>query len=300
MNFSYFFGARVCAFLHPCKSFLIFVFLLCFPALLFTQEDKTVLLAILARNKAHTLPYYLNCINNLDYNKKDISIYINTNNNIDATAKILDEWTSAHMAEYRSIDFVQEDYDILHQDISDPHDWSVLRWGVLAQIRNQSLQYAKLRNCDYYFVVDCDNFIDPQTLKILMQENKPIIAPMLRSLTSNFDPYSNYFCAVNEWGYYAHHPFYYSILNRQAIGSFEVPVVHCTYLIESSCIDNLTYIDGSRDMEFVIFSRSARNANIPQFICNKIIFGSLLHILEPALTLEKEAAIVKEYLTLPE
>src|SRR3989337_3845662 len=112
MNFSYFFGARVCAFLHPCKSFLIFVFLLCFPALLFTQEDKTVLLAILARNKAHTLPYYLNYINNLDYNKKNISVYIHTNNNIDATAKILDEWASAHIAEYRYIDFIQEDYDI--------------------------------------------------------------------------------------------------------------------------------------------------------------------------------------------
>ena len=53
------------------------------------ENGGKILLAILARNKEHVLPDYLNCIYNQTYNKKLITIYINTNNNCDATEQIL-------------------------------------------------------------------------------------------------------------------------------------------------------------------------------------------------------------------
>ena len=81
-------------------------------------------------------------------------------------------------------------------------------------------------------------------------------------------------------------------------GTFEVPVVHCTYLIKADCIKDLTYVDGSNDWEFVIFSRSARNNQIPQYICNKREFGVLIHNYDPPITLNQEKNQFKHFLEL--
>lgn len=239
------------------------------------QEDKTVLIAILARNKAHFLPRFLECIKSLDYNKKLITLYINTNNNDDNTQEVLERWVEANGDQYSGVIFEKHHVQSLQQ--TDPHDWTPVRFKVLGTIRNQSMQKAKDAHCDYYFIVDCDNFITPCTLKELLLKNKPIIAPMLRAIPNATDMYSNYFCAINPAGYYAGHPDYPKILYREMIGTFKEPVVHCTYLIQTSCIDKLGYVDGTDDYEFVIFSRMARNNGIDQYICNEKDFGVLWH-----------------------
>ena len=256
------------------------------------EQEKSVLIAILARNKAHLLPKYLKCIENLEYDKSALSLYVNTNNNVDETEQILEEWLSAHAAEYRSIVF--EPHEMKQFDSNRPHDWTAERFKVLAAIRNKSLQMAKELDCDYYFVVDCDNFIRPCTLKVLMEKNKPIIAPLLLPIPENGDRYSNYFCAVSSNGYYMDHPDYSRIFLREKIGTFKVPVVHCTYLIKSEYIDKLSYIDGSSDYEFVIFSRKARNNNISQYICNEEEFGELVHFYDYP-SLEDEAIRMRAY-----
>ena len=248
-------------------------------------EDKTVMLAVLARNKAHTLPKYLKCIEELDYEKKLISIYINTNDNEDGTAEILTQWVSDNKDKYRSIEL--EDYHVPGNPTARPHEWTGARFKILGGIREKSLQKTKELNCDYYFVVDCDNFIVPWTLKELLAQDKPIIAPLLKAVPELNDAYSNYFCAVDAAGYYAADPDYYKILNGQMRGTFKVPVVHCTYLIRAEYLDKLGYVDESHDYEFVIFSKKAREANVDQYICNVKEFGTLLHF-HKDLTLEEE------------
>ena len=47
-------------------------------------------------------------------------------------------------------------------------------------------------------------------------------------------------------GYYKDCDQYFWILNRWVRGLFEMPVVHCTYLIRRDVIDRLTYIDDTR------------------------------------------------------
>jgi len=269
----------------------VFLFLLC-ARLLPSQggntvvgEDKAVLIAILARNKAHVLDRYLRCIERLDYDKKRIVIYINTNNNEDATKELLQDWARKNGERYRLVVF--EDHEIQGLSSTDPHEWTAERFKVLGKIRNKSMQKAREHDCDYYFVVDCDNFITPCTLKELVNKEKPIIAPMLRSVPELVDCYSNYFCGVTDNGYYADHPDYFKILYRSMIGTFKVPVVHCTYLIDSKYIDKLTYVDETSDFEFVIFSRGARKNSVEQYICNERDFGSLLHF-HTGVTLEEE------------
>jgi len=256
------------------------------------SDKKSVLLAILARNKAHFLSEYLRCIEQLDYDKKLITIYIDTNNNQDTTEEILKDWVSSHKNLYKKIIFNSHEEEAL--GVNRPHDWTPTRFKVLATIRNNSMQKAKEYNCDYYFVVDCDNFIAPSTLKTLISKKKPIIAPMLVAVPEINDSYSNYFCAVSDSGYYKDHPNYLPILRRTLYGTFKVPVVHCTYLIDSRYIDKLNYIDNTEDYEFVIFSRLARKNGVGQYICNEENFGFLFHFFKD-ITLEDEAKSAAEY-----
>jgi hypothetical protein len=247
--------------------------------------DKTVLVAILARNKAHVLLKFLKCIEDLDYDKKLIGIYINTNNNIDNTTEILQNWMKKNENKYRF--FVYENFNVKKKLSNDPHAWGPGRFKVLAKIRNKSLKKTKEFNCDYYFVVDCDNFINPCTLKELIKKNKPIIAPMLLPIPAKNSFYSNFFYAVTKSGYYKNDPAYYKIFSKSKKGTFKVPVVHCTYLIDSKYIDKLNYVDRTNHHEFIIFSKNARKNNVDQYICNEKIFGTLLKF-NGQVTLEEE------------
>jgi hypothetical protein len=273
-------------------SFL-FALLLTISALFYVQghmkpKSKSVLLTVLARNKSHVLPKFLKCIDELEYDKSAITVYINTNNNEDDTENLLESWREKNKSLYKDIIFENHHVESLSQ--TTPHQWTPERFSVLGKIRNQSLQKAQELKTDYYFVVDCDNFITPCTLQTLIEKDKPIIAPMLKSVPLPNDPYSNFFADISENGYYKDHPEYWQILNRSKVGTFKVPVAHCTYLIKTEYIDRLTYDDGTHDYEFVIFSRVARKNGVDQYICNEKEFGTLVHLVgEPTLEQEKQA-----------
>lgn len=239
-------------------------------------DTKTILLAILARNKAHILPHFLKCIDALEYDKKLITVYVDTNNNCDLTEYILDLWISARQKDYKHVEINKHEIKEIESETTNPHTWTTKRFKNLGEIRNKSLQKAIEHKCDYYFVVDCDNLITPETLRTLVNEDKPYIAPMLTEVPDEKDYYSNYFCDVDERGYYKHSDDYYDILYRRKIGTFEVPVAHCTYLIKTEYLSKLSYVDETNRYEFVIFSDSARKNGVKQYICNKLNFGVLV------------------------
>ena len=248
-------------------------------------EDSHVFLTILARNKEHMLPTYLSCIENLEYNKKDITLYINTNNNTDGTEEVLTEWAKKQKKFYREI--ILDVHDIKDLYYGSPHEWTKERLHTLALIRNKSLRLASEHKCDYYFIVDCDNFIVPSTLSDLVAKDLPIVAPMLRSIPVPGDVVSNFFAAVREDGYYSDAKEFYSILNRNKIGTFKVPLVHCTYLIKGDYLDKLSYTDATDDYEFIIFARNARASKINQYICNEKAYGYNLNFIQK-LSLDEE------------
>lgn len=252
------------------------------------RVDKTVLVSILARNKAHVLPKFLRCLDELDYDKKLMTIYINTNNNSDDTIEILENWMKENVDKYNKIDYENVEIEELEGTTTDPHEWTSLRFKKLAEIRNKSLKKTIEHNCDYYFVIDCDNFIEPYTLRDMVDEDKEIIAPMLIAFPEKNDGYSNYFSDISPNGYYKHHDNYMKILGREMVGVFDVPVVHCTYLIKREVIDRLNYMDGTESHEFVIFSRNARKEGIKQWISNKRYYGKLVHFFDDTLKLEDE------------
>jgi glycosyltransferase involved in cell wall biosynthesis len=236
-------------------------------------EAPRVLLAILAKQKAELLPFYLACIEALDYPKSSIVLYVRTNNNTDRTADILQDWLDRVGYRYAGIEFDRS-------DVAEPvqrfgvHEWNPVRFKVLAKIRQDSLAATARHDCDFYFVADVDNFILPNTLKELAALNLPIVAPLIRHQDlKRF--YANYHEKVDANGYFLNSDEYYSLLYQKIKGAVEVAVVHCTYLVRADVIPQLTYDDGSQRYEYVIFSDSARRAGIPQYLDNRSIYGYL-------------------------
>ncbi len=229
-----------------------------------------VTIAILAKDKAHTLPTYLECIENQTWPKSQTNLYIRTNNNNDDTAVLLKNWLKKVRSRYKDIYFDDSDVPERVQDYKQ-HEWNELRLEVLKKIRQESMLWAKKHN-SHYFVGDCDNFIISETIETLVKTRLPIVAPLLR--TGN-NLYSNYHACIDENGYYQECPIYHILLSQQAKGLIQVPVVHCTYLVRKNVIDYLSYNDDSARYDYVVFSNSARDEEIPQYLDTRKIYGRI-------------------------
>ena len=230
-----------------------------------------VTIAILAKDKAHTLPLYLECIENQTWPASKTCLYIRTNNNKDNTAHILRDWVARVGVRYANIYFDDSDVEESVEQFGQ-HEWNYTRFQVLGRIRQDSVNWAKEHN-SHYFVVDCDNFISHDTLKTMVQLRLPIVAPFLRCCTYENRFYGNYHEAIDVNGYYAPSMLYYDILEQRVKGIIEVSVVHCAYFIRHEVLDTVCYDDGSGRYEYVIFSHFAREQHIPQYIDNRKIYG---------------------------
>ena len=235
------------------------------------EPAPRILLAILAKQKEAALPLYLECIEALDYPKSSIVLHVRTNNNTDRTVSILRDWVARVGHLYAGVEFDTEDVDDPVQQFS-VHEWNATRFRVLGRIRKISLRRALELGCEYYFTADVDNFIRPCTLRELVALNLPIVAPLLRSINPGAF-YSNFHAEVDARGYYEHCDQYQWVLGRLVRGLVEMPVVHCTYLLRSDVIPELTYEDATGRHEYVVFSDSARKAGIPQYLDNRQVYG---------------------------
>jgi len=270
---------------------VIFV-LLCVSFIMQAVSDdefiEYVTIAILAKDKAHTLPLYLSCIENQTWPADKTYLYIRTNNNNDETAEVLRNWIVQVGAKYAKIYF--DDTDVKEPvEQFKQHEWNYTRFKVLGKIRQDSIQWAQ-QNKSHYFVVDCDNFICSDTIERMVKTNLSIVGPLLKCHVNPY--YSNYHEAIDSNGYYASSSFYYDILEQRVKGIIEVPVIHCTYLVRYEVLNTVCYDDESARYEYVIFSDSARKQNINQYIDNRKVYG-YVSFAETVEEFEKENSMFK-------
>ncbi|SHJ04626.1 glycosyltransferase family 2 protein [Propionispora hippei] len=237
------------------------------------EAQEFVTVAILAKDKAHVLPLYLELIEKQTYPASQIKLYIRTNNNNDNTAQLLHQWVEKVKDRYSEIYFDASDVAEPVQEYS-PHDWNALKLKVLIDLRQQSVEWAKARGT-HYFVVDCDNFISPDTLEELLATGLPVVGPLLRNGDDPLSLYANYHFVTDDNGYYRHSPLYHEILNQTIKGLIQVEVIHCTYLVRREVLPVVNYNDGSGRYDYVIFSDTLRKANVPQYIDNRRVYGLL-------------------------
>ncbi len=234
-------------------------------------EEVTV--AILAKDKAHLLPLYLELIENQTYPASKIKLYIRTNNNKDNTAEILEKWIEKVKDRYSEVYYDPSDIPEPVQDYK-PHEWSILRLKALGRLRKESVEWARARGT-HYFIADCDNFIIPETLETLFKTGLPVVGPLLRNADDPASCYSNYHYDVDENGYFQSSKYYYDVFYQGIKGLIQVNVIHCTYLIRNEFLDFVTYDDGSNRFEYVIFSDHLRQAGIQQYLDNRKEYGKL-------------------------
>jgi len=255
------------------------------------MTQPNVFLALLVKQKEAVLPLFLESLNDWDYPKENTFIYIRTNNNTDNTKELLEEWIEEYGDKYKGLIYNSEDVPEKVEQY-DVHFWNGERFRVLGKIRQESMNQALLTDCEYYFVVDTDNFLFPETLKELVKLDLPIVAPFLRyavALGENADTpvevakreghmsryYSNYHDKVDDFGSIIPEDLYYKILNQEVRGLIECMCVHCTYLIKREYLSELSYLEQSDRWEYMVFSNSARDKGITQYIDNRTIYGVL-------------------------
>ena len=229
-----------------------------------------IVIAILAKNKGHVLPLYLECIYNQTYPKNKIHLYIRTNDNTDNTKEILNDFSHKYYTEYASIYLNTRSINKELKQFGN-HEWNSFRFKILGKIRQESIDYA-IQKKAHYFVIDCDNFIVPETLeRMVKMKNLGIVSPML--ITTN--AYSNFHYDVDVNGYLKNHEIYFKLLNKEIKGFAEVKVVHCTYFINNNLLNKISYDDESYRYEYVIFSDTLRKLGIQQYLDNSIDYGFL-------------------------
>jgi hypothetical protein len=256
-----------------------------------TNADlPTVLIHILAKDKAKILPYWLEQnLDNLDYPRDKVFLYFRTNNNNDDTASILHQWiddqpvraangyeSDEHLYNWRDISIEDTDLDLPLQDYG-VHEWNPTRFKALAQLRQEGINEAIHLGADFYYTCDVDNFVLPKTLKSLVKHNQPVVAPLIRYALGKqeHESYANYHNIATPNGYFQDNPAYYQILNGHVRGLIQCDVVHCTYLIRKDVLPKVSYSDSTDDYEYVIFSRRLREQAIPQYLDNTSLYGFL-------------------------
>jgi hypothetical protein len=237
------------------------------------MTKKPLVISILAKSTAHSLPLYLKFIESQTEISKDTIFYIRTNDNKDNTSDILWSWYNRNNWKWK-IYFDDSSIDESLKDINN-HDWSDhKRFKILGKIRNQSVEFALSENADY-FIADADNLILPHTIKNLRDLNLPVVAPYLRHVNP-ISLYANYHWSIDENGYMREDPVHYDIWNMKIKGIIEVPVIHCTYLIKNEILKDISYDDNSYRYEYVVFSDNLRKKGIPQYLDNREVYGGIL------------------------
>ncbi|XP_065359671.1 glycosyltransferase 25 family member [Calliphora vicina] len=269
------------------------------------NEEPTVMVALMVRNKAHVLPLFLSYLERQDYPKKRMSLWIQSDFNTDDSLHILTEWLLNVEPLYHSVHKVLDASTQRHQNESSPFDWPRARFDHLISLKEQAMRDAKQIWADYIFYLDADVLLtEAHTLTHLVELRLPIVAPMLLSEGL----YSNFWCGMSSDYYYLRTDLYQDIYNVNREGIFQVPMVHSAVLV-SLTYKGSNYLTFDRDQflaqqendleymatlgpqcrlydgpvdDIIVFAISANCSQIPLFITNEIPFGYILQPLEPS------------------
>ncbi|XP_043940389.1 procollagen galactosyltransferase 1 isoform X2 [Protopterus annectens] len=212
---------------------------------------------------------------------------------MDNTTAILREWLVNVQNEYHKVEWRPMEEPRAYRDEEGPKDWTNSRYEYVMKLRQAALTSAREMWADYVLFVDADNLLtEPDTLNLLIAENKTVVAPMMESRAA----YSNYWCGISSQGYYKRTPAYMPIRKRDRKGCFPVPMVHSTFLIDlrKEASQDLAFYPPHADYtwafdDIIVFASSCREADVQMYVCNKEIYGFLPVPLRSHATLQDEA-----------
>ncbi|XP_053549831.1 procollagen galactosyltransferase 2 isoform X2 [Bombina bombina] len=229
----------------------------------------------------------------MDYKHKiPLQVRAATDHNVDNTTAILREWLKNVQKSYHYVEWRPMAEPQSYPDEFGPKHWPASRFSHVMKLRQAALRTAREKWSDYILFIDADNFLtNPQTLNLLIQENKTIVAPMLESRTL----YSNFWCGMTPQGYYKRTPDYVLIREWKRLGCFPVPMVHSTMLIDlrKEASADLQFYPPHDDFtwtfdDIIVFAFSCRLSGIQMYICNREHYGYLTVPLKPHQSLQED------------
>uniref|UniRef100_A0AAZ3QGP8 Prolyl 4-hydroxylase alpha subunit domain-containing protein n=1 Tax=Oncorhynchus tshawytscha TaxID=74940 RepID=A0AAZ3QGP8_ONCTS len=149
------------------------------------------------------------------------------------------------------------------------------------QARTMAVEACKKDSqCDYYFSIDADVVIvNPDVLRILIEENKSVIAPML---SRHGKLWSNFWGALSPEGFYSRSEDYIDIVQGKRAGLWNVPYITQVYMIKGfwavlrGRLSQVSlYSQEGMDPDMV-FCRAVRDQGVFMFVSNRDEFGRLV------------------------
>ena len=139
--------------------------------------NPTITISSPVRNRAYILPYYLDYIRKINYDKSKINLFWVINNSTDNSLQILEKFKSKYNSEYNRIKIVIMNKSNLIEDNRDKKSRVDAIYNHLAEVRNYICQKS---NTDYLFSVDSDILIlDPEILNKFISYDKDAVSSLI-------------------------------------------------------------------------------------------------------------------------
>jgi hypothetical protein len=197
-----------------------------------------IFVVMLVRNKAHCLAHHLRGIQNLNYPRQRLHLYIRTGSNLDDTHDILGEWVAENRPLYGSCDFKVADTGCYTYDVVD---------GVLNGLRRSAADRCRELGHRYMFYIEADVALTScDCLQELIACDKTIVAPLVRRQSNQM--YTNFWGDMDSNRYYARSPDYPAIAMGKQRGCFAVPLVREVFLVDMRKWPGITWPDHPQNL----------------------------------------------------
>ncbi|CAL8072484.1 unnamed protein product [Orchesella dallaii] len=224
-------------------------------------EEKlpVVLLGIFIEKPIPFMEEFFIKIYNLDYPKKKIHLFIH--NDAVYHEKIITEFLANYTSEFASVKTIV------------PTD-KTKEWHA----RNLAVDVAIKKNADFIFSVDAEAHLDnPFTLKLLIEQNRGIIAPLL---VRPYKAWSNFWGALSSEGFYARSNDYMELVKGERRGLWNIPFISAVYLVNKTIFQNEktkpSYINNLLDADMA-FCLNNRNRDVFMYVSNRVDWGHLIN-----------------------
>lgn len=232
--------------------------------------EAIVCISAIIENYNALLPRFLESIDSLDFDKQNIVLEFACCCDLNAL-NLLKKWIEINRSRYRHFELINKTQLFQHLR----HEAS--RRIAIAKIKDEFLNSSRKFGCSHSFILESNIILEPYTLQVLLDKNKPIIAPLLRTLPETNDYFVNFCRAVTDTGSIKYHPEQFVIAFRIIQGTYKVQSVFGAYLIQTKYSEQLSFTKNFCGWESQTFSNNARTHNIDQYICNEREFGFSIH-----------------------
>ncbi|XP_046879304.1 procollagen-lysine,2-oxoglutarate 5-dioxygenase 2 isoform X2 [Hypomesus transpacificus] len=224
------------------------------------KEYPSVLIGVFIEQPSPFLSEFFQRLLTLDYPKHKLSVFVH-NNEVYHERHIQRFWEE-HRNVFNSFKVVGPEENLSQ-----------------GEARNMGMDLCrKDAGCDFYLSIDTDVMLtNRQTLKILIEQNRKIIAPLV---TRHGKLWSNFWGALSLDGYYARSEDYIDIVQGKRVGVWNIPYMAHVYLVKGEVLRNEMkernyFVLEKLDPDMAL-CRNARELGIFMYITNRQEFGRLI------------------------